>query len=155
MSVLVGVSAAGVAGGATISSLTGTTSFCCCCSLNDYCILTLHSLSPPYFSVQWETIASDEKLRLWDTSNMTILPKKKSSGPKSDTETGSEHGHGQVGERNQWVCWTGIMWRGHSKWLSSVNKTDDSLLHSIDRVGWGLSCPMWHVELKMMESLNS
>ena len=28
---------------------------------------------------------------------MTILPKKKTPGPKTDTETGSEHGHGQVG----------------------------------------------------------
>ena len=31
------------------------------------------------------------------TLNMTILPKKKTPGPKTDTETGSEHGHGQVG----------------------------------------------------------
>jgi len=29
---------------------------------------------------------------------MTILPKKKTPGPKSDTETGSEHGHGQAAE---------------------------------------------------------
>ena len=72
----------------------------------------VESLHPSYFRAKTNTSTgltwriSDDPLKTV-TFKMTILPKKKTPGPKSETETGSEHGHAQVG-RDQPIsvlCW--------------------------------------------------
>jgi len=72
---------------------------------------------------------------------MTILPKKKSSGPKSDTETGSEHGHGQATESHERLFVSGGGRGGGGsppRWPPPAGVTTDkrlqphSPLHSLD-----------------------